>query len=92
MNMNLKIEYVGGKNLGRCYNASYYRITSKYPLPKVTLEKLFHAGVLGIGQEFGFNTLMRDGILYPDVIDVIEDNVNMKYYVYHTYCNCDSGD
>ena len=49
---NLSIECTGGANLGNCYNASYWRVTSRFPLKSDVLHELNKIGVLGFGQEF----------------------------------------
>lgn len=48
----LVIECTGSKNLGRCYTATYYRITSLERLSKEKLEGMFDIGLIGLGQMF----------------------------------------
>lgn len=50
---NLTIEHTGSENLGNCYNADYYLITtSKYRISKDQIIALKNAHLLGSGQEF----------------------------------------
>lgn len=49
---HLTIELKGGVQLGNCYEASYWRVTSRLRLTLDTLRQLHTAGVLGYGQEF----------------------------------------
>lgn len=49
---NLTIEPAGGASLGRCYSATYFRVTSLHPLSMKNLGALREAGFLGYGQEF----------------------------------------
>jgi hypothetical protein len=49
---SLTIENTGGKQLGRCYSASYHKVTSRFRLSKESLDTLFRAGVIGSGQGF----------------------------------------
>lgn len=48
----LAIEVIGGAQLGNCYHATTYRITSRRPLTLDHIEALRKAGFLGYGQEF----------------------------------------
>jgi hypothetical protein len=48
----LVVESKGGANLGRCYTASYYQVTSLSSLSMEDLVHLRSAGFLGYGQEF----------------------------------------
>ncbi len=50
------IENIGGKQLGSCYNASYYRVTALYRLSENTLRALNVAGVMGYGQTFSIRS------------------------------------
>lgn len=50
----LSIVSAGGRNLGRCYNEHYYRITSLTPLSAKHIRALRDAGFLGYGQGFSF--------------------------------------
>jgi len=49
---SLTVEHTGGKQLGNCYSATFYRVTSTTRVSKKSLEALNHAGVLGFGQGF----------------------------------------
>ena len=46
------IECEGGKSLGNCYSATYFKITSTRKLSQKELDNLWRAGFLGYGQEF----------------------------------------
>lgn len=48
----LTIQVTGGAHLGRCYEATYYKVTSKRPLSKKDLRNLRDGGFVGYGQEF----------------------------------------
>lgn len=48
----LTVTNQGGANLGNCYNASYYEVTSSRPLDMEDLDRLRDCGFLGYGQEF----------------------------------------
>ena len=48
----LSITSQGGANLGNCYNASYFEVTSNRPLDMEDLHRLRDCGFLGYGQEF----------------------------------------
>ncbi len=67
----LSIENRGGRSLGRCYNASYFRITSLRPLSLKDLSRLRECGFLGYGQEFISSYLTKEGskIGVPDTLD-----------------------
>lgn len=54
---SLTIENVGAANLGRCYNAYTYRITSYRELKREDIKALRDAGWLGYGQEYRLATL-----------------------------------
>jgi hypothetical protein len=49
---NLTVESVGGANLGRCYNAYTYRVTSFRELKREDIKSLRDSGWLGYGQEY----------------------------------------
>jgi|SRR5579863_3834741 len=57
----LAIVGAGGANLGNCYNASYYDVTSLRPLDAKTIQALHDAGFLGYGQEFMFHQVGPNG-------------------------------
>ena len=60
----LTIEVIGSKELGRCFNATYYRITSTHKLSREALKGLYDIGLLGSGQ--GFATMTKcDGTEAP---------------------------
>lgn len=48
----LAVYYDGSQNLGRCYNAYWFRIESRIKLSPEMIADLRKAGVLGFGQEF----------------------------------------
>ncbi len=51
----LVVEITGGANLGRCYNATYFKIKSlNRPLSDDDVRALRDMGWLGYGQEFEF--------------------------------------
>ena len=66
----LSVECTGGANLGNCYNASYYRVTSITPLTKKSILALRDAGFLGYGQEFLLNSPC-DGKEVPAGMDLM---------------------
>lgn len=66
----LTIECTGSKNLGSCYNAAYFKITSPNRMKAERIMKLRAAGVLGYGQEF-YITSLCDGKEQPDGTDVV---------------------
>lgn len=49
----LTVEHTGNSSLGRCYSESRYKVTSRRRLSRASLNALFSAGFLGVGQEFG---------------------------------------
>jgi len=67
----LTIESNGGKSLGHCYTASYYRITSQRKLTRETIRKLFESGFLGSGQGFAVQSKC-DGQEAPSGHDEIQ--------------------
>jgi hypothetical protein len=48
----LTVDTKGGKQLGNCYYATYYEVTSTRPLDREQLQALRDSGFLGSGQEF----------------------------------------
>jgi len=68
---SLTVENTGGRNLGRCYNASYYKVTSLHPLSQEALNRLREAGFLGYGQEFTCLYVQPDGkkVRPPEKVD-----------------------
>jgi hypothetical protein len=80
----LIIEHTGDANIGRCYNASYYKVKSlDRPLADTDIEALHDMGWLGYGQEFYF----KRGVEEP-----VEGQKYSKYYVVLTTAKCDSSD
>lgn len=67
----LQIENRGGKNLGRCYNASYFRVTALHPLSMEDFNRLRECGFLGYGQEFMCRYRTNDGklVAVPEKLD-----------------------
>ena len=49
---HLTIELTGGASLGRCYSASYWRVTSRFRRTREALVGLEKLGMIGGGQEF----------------------------------------
>jgi hypothetical protein len=66
----LVVESTGGRQLGRCYHESTYRVTSRDKLSKKRLQALFEAGFLGVGQEF-FVVSPCDGTEAPAGEDLV---------------------
>jgi hypothetical protein len=56
----LTVENNGGANLGNCYNASYFVVTSLRPLDMEDLLRLRECGFLGYGQEFMCKQVIGD--------------------------------
>ena len=80
----LIIENTGESNLGRCYNASYYKVKSiDNPLSDDDIRALHDMGQLGYGQEFSF----KRGADEP-----IEGQPYKRYYVVLATSKCDSSD
>lgn len=67
----LAIEVTGTRNLGRCFNATTYRITTTFKLNKERLKALRTAGFLGYGQEFYFKGV-NDGSEEPAGFDTVK--------------------
>lgn len=67
----LVIERTGGGQISNCYSGSTWKITSLYPLKKETILSLYHAGVVGFGQEFGILS-QCDGKEKPAGHDTVE--------------------
>lgn len=57
----LVIESAGGGNLGRCYSAMSYKVTSKRKLSLAEITNLRESGFLGYGQEFYVNHVNHEG-------------------------------
>lgn len=67
---SLAIESRGGANLGRCYNASYFDVTSLSPLSMEDLLRLRECGFLGYGQEFmAYQVVNGERISVPKSLD-----------------------
>ena len=56
----LTVTNKGGRNLGRCYNASFYEVTSNRPLSMEDLYRIRECGFLGYGQEFICSQVIGD--------------------------------
>jgi len=56
---DISIEYTGKQNLGRCYNATHFTLTSKEQLSSEFIYYLRDLGLLGYGQEFWFNDAVQ---------------------------------
>ena len=65
----LTVEFAGGKQLGNCYSATYYRVTSRFKLDAKKLRALRDAGFLGLGQDFNVKS-QCDGTELPAGYDV----------------------
>ena len=57
----LVVEPAGGRQLGRCYYETTYRVTSTSPLTGKALLGLRDAGVVGYGQEFATYQVLASG-------------------------------
>lgn len=70
----LVIESKGGANLGRCYNAQYFEVTSTTALCREDLYKLREMGFLGYGQEFHVTGPFSSepGVPEPTGVDVVQ--------------------
>lgn len=68
----LVIESRGGANLGRCYNAQYFEVTSTTALCREDLYKLREMGFLGYGQEFRVSGPFSDEDHEPTGVDVVQ--------------------
>lgn len=66
----LTIDSVGGRSLGNCYSAAFYRVTSERRLSAENLEAMFALGLLGIGQEFYVRS-QADGKEEPAIVDEV---------------------
>jgi hypothetical protein len=67
----LTVENAGGKQLGNCYYASYYKVISLKPMSKELLRRLQETGAIGNGQEFSCWYVDHTGqkVSVPDTID-----------------------
>ena len=63
----LVVESMGGSHLGNCYSASYYKVTSTYPICKKTLLQLRDAHIIANGQEFYCKLVTASGERVPVV-------------------------
>lgn len=70
---SLVIEITGGRQLGNCYAATYYRVTSCVRLRPDQLEALNRAGLLGIGQEFAITGKQEPAGEDVDACVVVDD-------------------
>ena len=57
----LTIAVESTRNLGRCYNETVYKVTSKSPLNVKKIRSLRDAGFVGYGQEFSYHEVLPDG-------------------------------
>lgn len=98
----------GGKKLGNCYSASYYTVTSTYPLSDAEFDALFASGAIGYGQVFyrepvvvRYEAIPCVGMEGNKVVD--ENPINpysgkpygstkLPYWTYKVETRCDSGD
>lgn len=78
----LSIQVTGGANLGRCYNATYFRVTYIHRLSREQILKLREMQLLGYGQEFSIKS-QCDGKEEPD---------SAGLYVYDCEDRVDSSD
>jgi len=67
----LVIESKGGANLGRCYNAQYFEVTSTKVLCRDDLNTFFDMGLLGFGQEFTVEGPLSDEDHEPTGMDLV---------------------
>lgn len=92
----LCIEPAGGSELGRCYNAHHYRVTSNSELKPEKFKALREAGVLGYGQEYTVSAVEKRMLTYvPDGTDwrgKPYTEVNMPLFVYTVTDLVDSSD
>lgn len=73
---DIAIRFVSERNLGRCYNAYTYKITSLRRLSKEQILGLRELGFLGSGQEFSISSSC-DGKEEPaghDTVHCVEDD------------------
>lgn len=98
----LRITCTGGRNLGRCYNATFFEVVSTRPLlgedaregqEKVNkLVELRRLGFLGYGQEFsagGAEVKPEDEFYDPEEFQTSKHG---KVYVYRCESRVDSSD
>ena len=57
----LSIESNGGASLGRCYSASYFRVTALHPLSMEDFRRLRDCGLFSGGQEFMVRQVAENG-------------------------------
>ena len=57
---SFEIRMTGGRQLGRCYYATFYKIISDTRLTPRAIEKIRESGLLGFGQEFYCNYVQSD--------------------------------
>jgi hypothetical protein len=99
---NMEIKFVRSVNIGRCYNAFYYEITSTRKLTCEQIHGLRKLGFLGYGQEFNVNS-QCDGKEEPagyDTVQCLENGevvmtykpLKEPYFVYHVENRVDSSD
>jgi hypothetical protein len=61
----LTIQSEGGRSLGNCYSAHFYRITSLSALSKKDMRHLRDAGLIGYGQEYIAEFITHEGVRVP---------------------------
>lgn len=70
---NVKITVTGGRSLGRCYSATYYRVESPRELTKPDWNVLRAGRKLGYGQEFYIKSLgVVDGVHVYEAEDRVD--------------------
>ncbi len=72
----ITITHDGGCNLGRCYNAYYYKIVSSEPIPNELFRALRKAGQLGYGQGCNFDPSKQqeDGTFVARATDTVDSS------------------
>lgn len=104
----LLVEPNGGKKLGNCYDASYYKVTSTYPLTDANFDALFASGAIGYGQIYYRKEAVEVKEMVPcvgeingEAVDLNPVNpysgkpygpISMPHYIYEIETRCDSGD
>lgn len=103
----MTVESTGGKKLGHCYTASFFTVTTTYPLSDHEITGLFQSGAVGYGQIHQLVSTETFEEMVPCIgIDgdkVIENPlnpyngepyrpINIKHWIYKIETRCDSGD
>lgn len=89
-NVTLQITRTGTRNLGRCYNATTWRIESRKPMSWDNIKALRAGGILGYGQEFYGKALREDGT--HDIAWAAKYETNRQVYTYEVEDRVDSSD